>query len=304
MAVEPQMQRRWEEQLAGYVTASFRVLSLGNTASQLVQLVNKLVTAGVLYFGAKLARAGEDERPDDVYPTGCAGRIVRHESLEDGRSLVVLRGTVRFRIRRELPYDVPYRVVEAQALYEAPVPAEHMRPWRSELRRCVDAYMGALGGETESLDEIFAKQELERIGHALRPLDIVVVNTRAGSRYGSGDYVTAGCGMGYEATMYLLERGVRLTGTDAWSWDAPFVYTAEKFRQTGDAKLIWEGHKAGRDIGYCHLEKLHNLEALPGDGFMIACFPVKIRGASAGWTRAVAIFDEALLPSGRDRLAA
>ena len=34
MAVEPQMQRRWEEQLAGYVTASFRVISLSNTASQ------------------------------------------------------------------------------------------------------------------------------------------------------------------------------------------------------------------------------------------------------------------------------
>jgi ATP-binding cassette, subfamily B, bacterial HlyB/CyaB len=58
MAVEPQMQRRWEEQLAGYVTASFRVLSLGNTASQLVQLVNKFVTAGVLYFGAKLVIDG------------------------------------------------------------------------------------------------------------------------------------------------------------------------------------------------------------------------------------------------------
>src|SRR6476660_5076613 len=39
MAVEPQMQRRWEEQLAGYVAASFRVLSLGNTASQVVQLI-------------------------------------------------------------------------------------------------------------------------------------------------------------------------------------------------------------------------------------------------------------------------
>ena len=48
MAVEPQMQRRWEEQLAGYVAASFRVLQLGNTASQSVQLVSKLVTAGVL----------------------------------------------------------------------------------------------------------------------------------------------------------------------------------------------------------------------------------------------------------------
>ena len=133
--------------------------------------------------------------------------------------------------------------------------------------------------------------ELARIGHTLRPLDIVVVNTRAGSAYGRPDYVAAGAGMGREATLYLLERGVRVTGTDAWSWDAPFVHTKAKFEQSGDASLIWEGHKAGREIGYCHLEKLHNLEALPPDGFTIACFPVKIRGASAGWTRAVAILD-------------
>ena len=52
--------------------------------------------------------------------------------------------------------------------------------------------------------------------------------------------------MGYEATMYLLERGVRLTGTDAWSWDAPFSYTAKRIAETGDKSLIWEGHKAGR----------------------------------------------------------
>ena len=133
--------------------------------------------------------------------------------------------------------------------------------------------------------------ELKRIGHALRPLEIVVVNTRAGSAYSKPDYVSAGCGMGREATLYLLERGVRVTGTDAWSWDAPFVHTKEKFAKTGDASLIWEGHKAGREIGYCHLEKLHNLESLPPDGFTIACFPCKIRGASAGWTRAVAIVD-------------
>jgi kynurenine formamidase len=136
--------------------------------------------------------------------------------------------------------------------------------------------------------------ELKRIGHELKPLEIVVVNTRAGSCYGRPDYVNIGCGMGYEATMYLLERGVRLTGTDAWSWDAPFSYTAKKYVETGDKSLIWEGHKAGRDIGYCHIEKLHNLEALPSDGFIISCFPHKIRGASAGWTRAVAIFDGAL----------
>ena len=58
MAVEPEMQRRWEEQLAGYVAASFRVISLGNTASQTVQLISKLVTAGVLFFGAKLVIDG------------------------------------------------------------------------------------------------------------------------------------------------------------------------------------------------------------------------------------------------------
>jgi kynurenine formamidase len=133
--------------------------------------------------------------------------------------------------------------------------------------------------------------ELKRIGHELQPLEIVLVNTRAGSRYGHDDYVSAGCGMGREATLHLLERGVRLTGTDGWSWDTPFAHTRERYAQSGDASLIWEGHKAGREIGYCHLEKLHNLEALPPQGFLVSCFPVKIRAASAGWTRAVAIFD-------------
>ena len=59
MAVEPQMQRRWEDQLAAYVSASFKVISLGNWASQAVQLISKLVTALTLYFGAKLVMAGE-----------------------------------------------------------------------------------------------------------------------------------------------------------------------------------------------------------------------------------------------------
>jgi len=79
--------------------------------------------------------------------------------------------------------------------------------------------------------------ELQRIGHTLSPLEIVVVNTRAGSRCGEPDCVSAGCGMGYEATMYLLERGVCLTGTDAWTWDTPFVHTAKKYGETGDPGL-------------------------------------------------------------------
>jgi len=135
------------------------------------------------------------------------------------------------------------------------------------------------------------ENELDRIGHDLQPFDIVLVNTAAGAALGKPDFINTGCGMGYEATMYLTERGVRVTGTDAWSWDAPFSFTAERVASTGDTSLIWEGHKAGRDIGYCHLEKLHNLEALPPNGYLVACFPHKVKGGSAGWTRAVAIFD-------------
>jgi kynurenine formamidase len=150
-------------------------------------------------------------------------------------------------------------------------------------------FTGMADGYVVTAEDV--QTELDRIGHELAPLEIVVVNTRAGRRYGHDDYLTSGCGMGYEATMFLLERGIRLTGTDAWSWDAPFSHTAERYAADRDASIIWEGHKAGLDIGYCHLEKLHNLESLPSIGFTVSCFPVKIRGASAGWTRAVAIFE-------------
>jgi subfamily B ATP-binding cassette protein HlyB/CyaB len=75
MAVEPQMQRRWEEQLAGYVAASFRVASLSNTASQAVQLISKIVTAGTLYFGAKLVIDGSLTVGELVAFNMLAGRV-------------------------------------------------------------------------------------------------------------------------------------------------------------------------------------------------------------------------------------
>jgi subfamily B ATP-binding cassette protein HlyB/CyaB len=75
MAVEPQMQRRWEEQLAGYVAASFRVLKLGNNASNLVQLISKIVTAATLYFGAKLVIDGSLTVGELVAFNILAGRV-------------------------------------------------------------------------------------------------------------------------------------------------------------------------------------------------------------------------------------
>jgi kynurenine formamidase len=134
--------------------------------------------------------------------------------------------------------------------------------------------------------------ELNRIGHELRPLNIVVANTAAGNRYGHDDYLYKGCGFGRESTLWLTERGVRVVGTDAWSWDAPFPHTIERWKKTRDPSIVWEGHKAGMDRAYCQIEKLGNLTSLPSAGFDVVCFPTKIKSASAGWTRAVAVVEE------------
>ena len=77
LAVEPQMQRRWEEQLAGYVRASFRVSNLGNWASQSIQLINKLVTAAILFFGAKAVIGGDMTIGELVAFNMLAGRVAQ-----------------------------------------------------------------------------------------------------------------------------------------------------------------------------------------------------------------------------------
>ncbi len=145
-------------------------------------------------------------------------------------------------------------------------------------------------GHVVSAAEIEA--ELERIGHVLKPLDVVVVNTSAGAAYGQPDFLMKGCGMGREATNFLTSQGVRMCGTDAWSWDAPFGHTAAAYAKSGDASIIWEGHRAGMDQGYCQIEKMANLDQIPATGFLVSAFPFKIKGASGGFTRAVAIFEE------------
>jgi len=58
MAVEPQLQRRWEEQLAAYVSSSFRAANLNANAGQAAQLVSKLAGAAILWFGAHRVIAG------------------------------------------------------------------------------------------------------------------------------------------------------------------------------------------------------------------------------------------------------
>ena len=136
------------------------------------------------------------------------------------------------------------------------------------------------------------KTALKKIGYSLKAWDIVLIQTDADKLWGKPEYVTAGCGMTHEATLWLIEQGCRVMGIDAWGWDRPFNAIKEEFDKTRNKNLLWTAHKAGIKKEYCHIEKLAKLDTLPKPyGFKLACFPVKLTGASAGWTRVVAIFE-------------
>lgn len=136
------------------------------------------------------------------------------------------------------------------------------------------------------------EEYFEKIGYTLRPGDIVCLRTNAMSEWGNAKYLDKGCGVSREATLWLLNQGVRAVGTDAWSWDIPREYALRRFDETGDPSVCWEGHKAGAEKAYVQYEKLCNLENLPPFGFKFFGVPIKIDKASAGWVRAFALVDE------------
>jgi kynurenine formamidase len=143
-------------------------------------------------------------------------------------------------------------------------------------------------GEAVSVDDV--EKELKRIGYEIKPMDIVLIQTGADAAWGTAAYLAKGAGMTRESTLYLIDRGVKVMGIDSWSWDRPLPFQAKDFGATKDPGVIWEAHFAGIEALYCHMEKLANLAAIGrAHGFTVCCFPVKIKGAGAGWVRPVAI---------------
>ncbi|MBO2457461.1 cyclase family protein [Actinomadura violacea] len=140
-----------------------------------------------------------------------------------------------------------------------------------------------------SVDADFIHAELRRVGHFLSPLDIVLLRTGAQEWGGTRRYFTDFTGLDGSAVHYLLDHGVKVIGTDAFSLDAPFPRIMDDFARTGDRDLLWPAHFAGREREYCQIERLANLDALPDSGFTVICFPVSIARAGAGWARAVAV---------------
>jgi len=146
-------------------------------------------------------------------------------------------------------------------------------------------------GERITADDVDA--ELKRIGYEIKPFDIVLVRVGAAEFWGKPEYLVKGAGMTRESTLYLTDRGVKVVGIDAWSWDRPLPFLAQEFQEKGDPSIIWEAHFAGIEAGYCHMEKMTNLDKIPKPfGFKVICFPVKVAAGSAGWVRPVAIIDE------------
>ena len=78
MAVEPQMRRRWDNQLAAYVGASLRTATLSTLAHEGVALIGKLVTVATMWLGARGVIDGELSVGQLIAFTTCSPDAWRH----------------------------------------------------------------------------------------------------------------------------------------------------------------------------------------------------------------------------------
>lgn len=145
-------------------------------------------------------------------------------------------------------------------------------------------------GEAITVEDV--RQALDRVGHRLQAGDIVLIQTGNDRLLGTPEYFTMGSGMSAEATRWILDQGVRLTGIDSWGWDVPLPVLAERAKREQRADVFWAAHFVGLDKEYCHMERLTNLDQLPPTGFTVCAFPLKVKGGSAGPARVVAIVED------------
>ncbi len=142
-------------------------------------------------------------------------------------------------------------------------------------------------GEVISVADL--QQRLREIGHTLSPSDIVLIHTGAATRWGLRNtfdsrawIARARCGWSSRASTSSASTRGRSIGE--------FAAQIADYKRTGDGRYIWPAHFAGITKEYCQIEKLANLDQIPQPhGFFVSCLPVKIKGGSAGWCRAVAL---------------
>ena len=133
------------------------------------------------------------------------------------------------------------------------------------------------------------RESLEKINYQLKPLDIVLLQTGADKLYGRPEYFSDYPGVDPSAIEYLLDKGVKIFGVDTMGIDRPYRFMLAEFLKTKDPKKFYPAHFYGRQKEFIHIERLANLEKLPGTGFKVLCFPVRIRNTGAAWSRVVAL---------------
>jgi kynurenine formamidase len=132
--------------------------------------------------------------------------------------------------------------------------------------------------------------ELDRIGHELRPGEIVLLHTGSDKLWPSPAYFSAHPGMSVAATEFILDAGIRIIGIDTAGFDLPAPVMIDRFYRTGDSRHLWPCHLLGRRREYLQIERMGNLDRLPRPtGFTVCCPPINVTGAGAGWTRPVAL---------------
>ena len=136
---------------------------------------------------------------------------------------------------------------------------------------------------------------LEKINYVLKENDIVLLHTGCDKYWGTTTekYLEMQSGLSISGLDWLLDHGIKCIGIDAWTLDRPVSAMVKEFKETGDNKHLWSSHLHGREREYLQIEKLANLDKIPSPyGFTVSALPMKFKGATAGWCRAVVIFEE------------
>ncbi|ADB62321.1 cyclase family protein [Haloterrigena turkmenica DSM 5511] len=145
----------------------------------------------------------------------------------------------------------------------------------------------------EEIDVADLETALDDLNHDLSPSEIVLIQTGADELWGTPEYLTQFPGMSAEGTKFLVDQGVTVIGTDAYGFDKPFTEMGRRYVESGDESELWPAHFAGREVEYCQIEKMANLDELPRKTDVpIVAFPIKIENGSAGWVRPVAFVED------------
>lgn len=141
--------------------------------------------------------------------------------------------------------------------------------------------------------ELITKKDLEDYVNQnhlqIKEGTIVLIRTGRDRYQGERVYPHMGTGVSAEATEWLVDQGVHVTGIDQWGWDRPLFKTGALSRKRKDPEIFWEGHRVGIEKPYCHIEQACGLEQLPKDGFKVMCMPLKQDKCSASPVRLIAL---------------